>query len=341
MLASVGYFGFWNYYWHTGDLETIKEVYNAVDKYLSIWKLKEDGTVEIRKGGWTWGDWGKNKDMPLLFNTQYYLALKGLMKMSELLGKSEKADDLQQKMQVFKDNFNKAFWKNDRYMSDDYKGLTDDRSQALAVVARLADEEKYEAIYQILRTQRHASPYMEKYVLESLFMMGYADFGLNRMKERFAKMVNHPEITTLWEGWGIGAEGYGGGTTNHAWSGGGLTILSQYVAGIYPLEAAYARFQVKPQLGFLKNVATVVPRIKSDITLKISTENGYAMELEVPKGSKAVVHLPSAYDNFKLNGKPVFEVGEFQKVAEASLIDVTDEYKILEVGAGTYNFQGE
>ncbi|MFP4367340.1 MAG: hypothetical protein ACOCU3_00265 [bacterium] len=52
-------------------------------------------------------------------------------------------------------------------------------------------------------------------------------------------MVNHPEITTLWEGWGIGRSGYGGGSANHAWSGGGLTILSQYVAGIYPVEPAY------------------------------------------------------------------------------------------------------
>ena len=27
MLASVGYFGFWNYYLNTGDMETLKKVY--------------------------------------------------------------------------------------------------------------------------------------------------------------------------------------------------------------------------------------------------------------------------------------------------------------------------
>ena len=75
---------------------------------------------------------------------------------------------------------------------------------------------------------------MEKYVLEALYIMGYEDFALKRMKERFSKMVLDPYYTTLWEGWGIGAEGYGGGTTNHAWSGGGLTLLYQYAAGVSP-----------------------------------------------------------------------------------------------------------
>lgn len=341
MLASVGYQGFWNYYWHTGDLETIREIYDAVFRYVSLWKLLDDGTVEIRKGGWTWGDWGQNKDMPLLFNTQYYLALKGLFEMSNVLGKMDKAEEIARKMSLFKESFNKVFWKQNRYISEGYQGLTDDRSQALAVVAGLVDEEKYESIYKILQTQRHASPYMEKYVLESLFIMGYPDYGLQRMKERFSKMVNHPDITTLWEGWGIGAEGYGGGTTNHAWSGGGLTILSQYVAGIYPLEAAYSRFQVKPQLGFLKNIKTVVPTVKGDIKLTIKDGEVYSMKLEVPNGTTAVVYLPARYEDFEVNDKLIFKHKKFKKTEGLDLIDVTTEHRVVEVRTGIYSFYGQ
>ena len=54
----------------------------------------------------------------------------------------------------------------------------------------------------------------------------------------------------------VGKDGFGGGSTNHAWSGGGLTILAQYVCGLYPLEPAWKSFSVKPQLGTLKFAET-------------------------------------------------------------------------------------
>lgn len=325
MLASVGYYGFYNYYLHTGDLETIKEVYEPVKRYLALWKLKEDGTVIPRKGGWTWGDWGQNKDVPLLMNTQYYLALKGFLKMSEALGKSEEATEARQNMDTFKENFNKAFWRGDHYRSEDYKGLTDDRSQGLAVVAGLADHDKHEYLFKVLQAQRHASPYMEKYILEALFQMGQADFALERMQERFAKMVNHPTISTLWEGWGIGKEGFGGGTTNHAWSGGGLTLLSQYVAGIAPTAPGYTAFQVKPQPGFLRNVEANVPTVKGDIRVVLKQEEDYQLEVEVPVGSEASVHIPDAYVDLELNGETVTSGS-------------TDGYFVIKVKEGTHRF---
>src|SRR5690606_35497508 len=104
-----------------------------------------------------------------------------------------------------------------------------------------------------------ASPYMEKYVVEALFHMGHEQYAMQRLQARFAEMVNHPSITTLWEGWGIGEAGYGGGSTNHAWSGGGLTILAQYVAGISPIEPAFCRFRVAPRLRPLTHVNIGVP----------------------------------------------------------------------------------
>ncbi len=57
---------------------------------------------------------------------------------------------------------------------------------------------------------------MEKYVTEALFMMGEEIYGLDRHKKRFSPMVNNDKYTTLFEGWGIGEEGFGGGTVNHA-----------------------------------------------------------------------------------------------------------------------------
>ena len=50
---------------------------------------------------------------------------------------------------------------------------TDDRVQALAVISGIASKDKYKAIYKVLQTQMYSSPYMEKYVMEALFYMGY------------------------------------------------------------------------------------------------------------------------------------------------------------------------
>ncbi|WP_299212704.1 alpha-L-rhamnosidase C-terminal domain-containing protein [uncultured Aquimarina sp.] len=326
MLASVGYYGFWNYYLHTGDLETIKKVYEPVKHYLSLWKLKKNNTIAIRKGGWTWGDWGQNKDVPLLMNTQYYLALKGYKNMSEVLGNTKEVDSVTQLMKNFKIAFNTEFWKKDHYRSQDYLGKTDDRSQGLAVVSGIADPDKYEAIYKILQTEKHASPYMEKYILEALYIMGYEDFALQRMKERFGNMVNHPEITTLWEGWGIGAEGFGGGTTNHAWSGGGLTLLSQYAAGIAPTSPGYKTFQIKPQPGFLKNIKATVPSIKGDIKVELKNEETYSLNVTIPKETKATIYIPSAYKEIRVNN--------------AKMIHTKEEgYNVFEISAGVYEIK--
>lgn len=293
MLASVGRYGFWEYYRHTGDRETIKQVYPAVGRYLSLWKLGRDGLVVPRKGGWTWGDWGKNKDMPLLFNAWYYLALDGQAKMAQLLGDSETESRCSSIRKTMHLAFNREFWTKQGYRSPEHKGPLDDRGNALAIVAGLVRPAKYETITRVLNTQQHASPYMEKYVLEALLLMGQTDTALDRMLERFGSMIDSP-LSTLWEGWGIGPGGFGGGSYNHAWSGGPLTLLSQYIAGIDPLEPGGSHFSITPRLGRLEHVAaTVVTKhgeVKVEFTKDHDKLNG---TITVPKGSQATLRFPN------------------------------------------------
>ncbi|HEX5554752.1 MAG TPA: alpha-L-rhamnosidase C-terminal domain-containing protein [Chitinophagaceae bacterium] len=306
ILADVGYYGFWNYYLNTGDLKTIQDLYDGVKKYVAIWKLNDKGTVGFRKGGWTWGDWGEDIDTVLLENAWYYLALKGMRNMAEALGKGEDYQGYQKMMQGLKKTFNSEFWNGKSYRSPAYKYATDDRSQALAVVAGLADKDKYPALLRVFKHEEHASPYMEKYVLEALFMMGNADYALLRMEKRFGPMVDNPNYTTLFEGWGIGGEGYGGGTTNHAWSGGGLTLLSQYVCGISPLTPGYKLFRVKPQLGSLHYAEALVSTVRGQIDVSIKKHNKrFSMNITVPEDTKCEVYLPAVYSRILVNGKGV------------------------------------
>ena len=167
-MASIGYYGAWNYYFHTGDLETLRRVYPAYKRYLDLWKENETGVISLRDVGWLWGDWGDNRDMFLLINAWYYLALKGMSLSAEALGYQSDVIGLSQRMKSFKLAFNATYWNGSAYRSLDYTGKTDDRVQALAVVAGLADVDKYDSLLEVFKQEYHASPYMEKYVFEAM-----------------------------------------------------------------------------------------------------------------------------------------------------------------------------
>lgn len=301
MLASVSYYGFWTYYMGTADRATIEYVYPKVKKYIHVWKTGADGLVIPRKGGWTWGDWGDNKDMELMFNQWYIIALQGYEKMSQLVGDNDEAKWAASTAQRVREVFHKKYWNGKYYVSPDYKGLPDDRSQALAIVSGTLPKELYPVIRSFFRQQYHASPYMEKYVLQALCMMGYHQDAIDRMKLRY-KAMNQSPLTTLWEGWGIGSEGFGGGSYNHAWSGGPLTIMSQYIAGIETVEPAFSTFRVKPNPANLSHIRTVVP-LSGGREIRFSLEkdaDACRVVIEVPEGTKALFSCPDCYSQMKL-----------------------------------------
>lgn len=157
-------------------------------------------------------------------------------------------------MKKIEESFDNRFWTGSAYRFPDYKGETDDRSQAMAIVSGLASKDKYPALLKILQKEYHTSSYMEKYVLEALFVMDEPAFALERMKKRYSSMLKYTQYTTLFEGLGIGTEGFGGGSINHAWSGGPLTLLSQKVCGVEPTSPSFRTFRVRPQMGNLTEV---------------------------------------------------------------------------------------
>ena len=285
MLASVGHYGVWTYFRNTGDTALVEEVYPAIKRYLGVWEQLPNGLVKPRKGGWTWGDWGENKDLPVLYNTWYYLALTGLRDMAELTGDEATRAATQTKMDRLKAAFHPNFWRGEAYRSNDYPGKTDERGHALAVVSGLAPVSVYPQILEVFKTQYHASPYMEKYVLEALARMGEEEFAIARMKDRFGKMIDS-EYTTLFEGWGIGKEGYGGGTYNHAWSGGGLTVMSQFLAGAEPTAAGWQTYRLRPA-GW-------------------PTLGNAAAEFDTPRGHLSVSWTYSATEGLQLEHRPDF-----------------------------------
>ncbi|TAE24260.1 MAG: hypothetical protein EAZ91_20750 [Cytophagales bacterium] len=341
MLAAVGRYGLGQYIHHSADSAFVRYAYPFVKRYMDLWQTDANGLVVHRTGGWDWHDWGDRIDVPVLDNAWYYLALETQRDMARQLGYTAEATRLDQTRQRLKAAFRTAFWKNNRFVSAGYPTFADDRAQGMAVVAGLADANQWKALRPVLDTTFIAGPYLEKYILEAYFQMNDADAGLSRMKNRYRKMVESP-ISTLWEGWDIGSATYGGGTYNHGWSGGPLSLLSGYVAGLAPDLPGYTRFRVRPQPGSLRRIDTRTETVRGTIRTAFRRENGQTrLTVNVPPGTEATLSLPADPTQTKtltLNGKSVWKNG---RGMSSVFRGVDGGYLTVAVGPGQWTLVGQ
>lgn len=317
ILATTGWYGIYTQCFYGNDFSMAKKHYDRLKRYLhEVWQTDEDGLAILRQGEWFWGDWGDNIDQLLLQNAWYYLALKSEVELAKMFGKTSDATMIEGMLKKIEENFDKRFWTGTCYRSPSYEGETDDRGNSLAVVSGLASTEKYPMLKKLLTTEYHASPYMEKYVLEALFCMDAASEGLDRIRKRYKAMVEYPGLTTLPENWidearklkpGEPMVNAFWGTYNHGWSGGPLTILSQKVCGIEPTSPGFKTFRVKPQMGYLTQASCHVNSVSGNISVSIQRKGKKKLQisLTVPEGTSAEVVFPSGK-------KKTLEAGEHQ-----------------------------
>ncbi|MEE1139344.1 MAG: alpha-L-rhamnosidase C-terminal domain-containing protein [Acutalibacteraceae bacterium] len=296
----AGVCGFWTYYMYTGDVEFIKSVYGAAVEYVNLWNMQENGLVEHRSGSWDWQDWGNKIDVAPLENAWYYYALSSVKKMADVLDDGNTATELESRMKSLYSAY-QTLWTGEGYKCFENEGY-DDRGNAVAVLSGICPEENYGAIKEILFGTRNSSPYMEYYVLESLCRMGEYSLAEQRMCERYAEMIDE-DYSTLWENW-IKKDG----TSNHAWTGGPLVIMSKHIAGIRPVNAGYEKVEINPQYELHNSISCTVPTIKGYINFDYRNENGKRIiNLEYPENMETFLHIPENAV-VTVNGKSVESV---------------------------------
>lgn len=247
-----------NYVEYTGDRSVVPMVLSMAEGYLPLWEM-QDGLVRHRKGSWDWSDWGANADVPALENAWYYYAMARLMTLAPQ--DSTLARFCEQRMRAIATAY-RAFYTADGIASG---RTTDDRANAIAVLAGLYRQEDTEAIVTVLYTVHNSSPYMEKYVEQALCELGRIDLALQRARTQYADMIQD-NGTTLWELWKKRQ-----GTTNHAWAGGTLFVLSRYVGGVYPTAEGFASFAVQPNTGVLQDFAMHINPVEG-VSISVQAE---------------------------------------------------------------------
>jgi hypothetical protein len=291
MLAAVSRYGFPHYVLGSADATIAATAYPAVKRYLGVWHQDDRGLVVHRSGGWDWGDWGDHVDLALIDNGWLHLALDGAILLAGLAGAQADIAGYRARQARIAAGVRAHLWHGEGYRSPQAKHY-DDRGNALMVLTGIATPDQHPAIVSVLMGSRFASPYMEKYVLEALFSLGHERLALQRMHERYATMVKDWRAT-LYEFWSLDNAW---STSNHAWAGGPLTLLSQFVAGVAPLEPGFRRFAVRPQPGPLRRVAATVLAVAGAIAVAFTRDaDGLVLDVEVPTGATAVAELPTAY----------------------------------------------
>lgn len=332
----AGVYGFWTYYLYTGEKDLLEQVYQPSMDYLKMWVLGQDGLLAHRLGSWDWPDWGEKFDVPVMENAWYVMALTAVKKMAEVLGITKDLPLINKRLAAISTAFKSKYWTEKGYHapqeSYDENGYSykfsrpenpDDRANALAVLSGIADESQYATILQVLKNQFNSSPYMEKYVLDAMFVMGREQEALDRMRLRYKPMIDH-ESTTLWEhfipGWG---------TKNHAWTGGPLINLSGHVAGVWPETPGYETYHVIPQLGDIREISVLVPSVKGNIKVEICRKDDeIRLVLDSPAGTVARVGVPKIK-------------ADMQVTCDAAYDSEDEKYMYFLAQPGRHEFVGE
>ncbi len=250
ILNSIGWFGFHNYWFYSGDDSFIADVYPAVHKYLhEVWELDAEGLPVYRTGAWDWPDAGAHQDRFAQLHFWYYLALHAEAVFAKMLGKEKDVEEDQAMMSRIGSVLNTKFWNGSAYITPGFNDLPDDRVQALAVISGLAYEDRFPAIKKVFAERFNATTYMFPYVLDALYTMGEPQMALDRMRKMYPTIMKD-ECSTLYEHWNYE------GSCNHAWAGAGVISMVRQLAGVDAVEPGYRKYIINPKMGDLKWLKT-------------------------------------------------------------------------------------
>ena len=283
-LAAAGWFGFRAHAFLNADDSFAAEIYPALHRYLhETWKVDVDGLAVERSNGWNWADAGMHIDKTALLQPWYYLALKAEREFALQLGKLPDAEEDARMMERLKESYNRLFWNGSCYITPGHDGPADDRVQALAAVSGLAGPDKHDAILKVLDERCNAESYMMRFVLDAYFLTGHPEKGLARLKEYAAEVMSEGSSTLL-------EHRSRNGSSNHAWSGHGIVLMGQRVAGIEPLEPGFRVFSVKPQMASLKHVECGLETSYGMIEVVLDRKGRRIQaNVSVPQGATAVL----------------------------------------------------
>lgn len=282
-----------DYYLYSGDRDFLIQIYPNMKTMMNyvLGRTDEYGMVQGLTGDWVFIDWADkpmDKTGQLSFEQILFCrSLESIAQVAEVVGADTEeintykklAADLRAKLLPF-------FWNEEKKAIVHKRGAEDifKFSSMFAVIYNYLDEQKRQNVAdnvlfndEILKI---TTPYMRFYELEAMCMLGKHEQVMSEMLDYWGGMIEEG-ATSFWEKYVPGEHGaekyamYGrpfGKSLCHAWGASPIYLLGKYYLGVQPTSPGYKTFEVRPNLGGLKEMEGTVPTPFGQVYIKMNTQ---------------------------------------------------------------------
>lgn len=354
----------WYMYERYGDRRILEEHYEGVQKWVEYLRRRsENGLLSDSY----YGDWVAIEKTPGHLVSSFYYAYGAeiLARMAEALGKKPDAEGYRNLAAEIKRAFHQKYFNPE---TNAYANGSQ-TANALALYLDIVPKDKVRAVTTNLindivythNTHLTVGFIGVKYLMELLTRLGRSDLAYE-----LATQTTYPSwgymiengATTLWELWQY-KTGPAMNSHNHPMLGSVGAWLYQTVAGINPdvNGVGYRRIRIEPQMARdLRWASGSVETLRGMVSCSWSRSEGMVqMEVTVPVGSEAEVHLPKLNMTnvvVKESGRVVWQKGSYQ-AGVPGLMGAREESQpvvflgppwkrqtlVFQVGSGRYVFE--
>lgn len=352
----------WADYMYTGNLDSIKRSYKDLVAKTLIPLEREDGlisthtglmTAEVLKSVHHPGDLREIIDWPqhsetdsyvfgpisTVVNAFHYRALVLMGDMAELVGHSDDAKMFRERSERVYSSFNEKLFDSKKGIYRDGEDVEHSSLHAnmFPLVMGLVDEKRKPAIVKFIKSRGMAcSVYGAQFLLEALYQEDEDEAALklmaNESERSWPHMIYDLGSTVSLEAWDPKFKP--NLDWNHAWGAAPANIIPRLLVGVEPLEPGFRVARIKPRIGSLNDVSTIVPTIRGTICVSIKRDEAeYRLRCTIPANMTAEIHLPAPGPSQVMEGNQ--PAGSAQGV---SYIGKSGGRVVYSVQSGSYEF---
>ncbi len=339
----------WHFYVQYGAIDMLEDNYQGMKEHVEWMKkwVDETGIMFSREpdedNPVVWmnlGEWaaptGRNSIPQSMVHTFYFWRCADFTaKAAKALGQDEESSQYAELAERTRQAFYQEFYKEEIGSYGKYGG------NVLALTMGVPADQQAQVVKALEQNVENNDRHLDTGIFGTRFFFKVlAEHGLNHLAYEAMNQTTEPSYgrwlelgsTTTREHWNED------GSHNHPMFGGGLVWFYQNLAGMKadPLDPGYKHIIFKPQpISTMKYVKYSYKTSYGDAGIHWKNQPGsFTMEVEIPVGSIATVHLPAS-SNSKVTESGI----AVDAIKEITFLEQKSGYRIYQVGSGVYEFK--
>ena len=310
-----------DHYLYSGDLEFARAIYPALKRQAQALEARISPRGLLRTKAWNMLDWAPMdtpEDGEITHNNAWLVrALQATAELARELKREAEATHFLEVAQGVKRAINRHLWseKHSAYLDclhadGSPSQVVSEQTNTVVWLCDCAPAGRRELIARYIGNPppgwvQTGSPFAMFFVFEALAGMGKIEQILELTREKWGFMLQKG-ATTCWETF----PGFFSDTWTrshcHAWSAGPTYFLSRYLLGVRPAAAGFREVVIAPEPVGMNWCQGRFPTPLGAISVSWERrDDGFALELEVPREIAGQIQLPAAQGRGRLliNGK--------------------------------------